>query len=271
MLSLMLYILLLFPMKNLLSLLDLDFVFPVISALYACIFTTVSLLFHNKSNLLSFYTYLFIFTYSLLMAYIIVLIKGSGISFGFFSLFPAAMMINELNDNGYNNIPSKIALYMEGDSGVGEGNNRNTSDKEWLNITSESDKTRVEQILAQEEKRFTDSLGYLHSGHAAYKKAWDKFAEKMQEGNSSDVTRPLFDKANEWCERLERRVASTENARLSAYEAGQSLQKWHLKSNPNLRNLGYNLNYVEHKPKEVSSVQMEIQSFRESQAVVFRN
>jgi hypothetical protein len=62
-----------------LGLLGLKVYILLVYATYACIFATVSLFMHNKSDLLSFMNYVFIFTYLMLVVYFMFIINNSGL------------------------------------------------------------------------------------------------------------------------------------------------------------------------------------------------
>jgi hypothetical protein len=96
-----------------LYLLDLKVYIPLVSGIYACIFATVSLFIDNKSDLLSFMNYVFIFTYSMLVAYLMFIINNSGL----FHLNFALPLLMEVGFNNESiNIFNKIALFMNNDS-----------------------------------------------------------------------------------------------------------------------------------------------------------
>ena len=65
--SLILYL----PFKFVMSLLGLNYLFPILAGVYACLFGTVSLFFENKKNLLDFYKYILIFIYAAILTWIL--------------------------------------------------------------------------------------------------------------------------------------------------------------------------------------------------------
>lgn len=110
---LLFYLLLFAPFSYMLYLLGLKVYIPLVSGIYACIFATVSLFIHNKSHLLSFVNYVFIITYSILLAYIMYIINNSGL----FHLNFALPLLMEVGINNESiNISNKIALLMNNDS-----------------------------------------------------------------------------------------------------------------------------------------------------------
>jgi hypothetical protein len=111
-LSLLFFILLLSPFKIILALLGLSYIFPLICAIYACVFTSVLLLFEDKSDLLSSIQLLYVFTLSLMFAYIVYFINPYELVYLFFAFLPMSL---EVGLNEYSvNLPRKIALFMEG-------------------------------------------------------------------------------------------------------------------------------------------------------------
>jgi hypothetical protein len=74
MLSLLFFFFLILPFRLILPLLSLDNLLPIFLVFYACIFKTVSFI-ENKSKLLSFIQYSYIFTFALVLGYIAYLPK----------------------------------------------------------------------------------------------------------------------------------------------------------------------------------------------------
>lgn len=113
MLSLLFFIILLLPFKFIFSLLGLSLYFPIVSGIYACIFSIVSLSFNNRSHLLSFINYVCIFSYAAFAAYIIFIIKDLsllGYLFALPLLAEGVFYIEPID------VFSKTTLYMEGNN-----------------------------------------------------------------------------------------------------------------------------------------------------------
>lgn len=112
--SMLFFLLLLLPFKLILPLLNLGYLFPVIAAFYACIFTTISVFTENKHKLLSLFQLLYVFTFALVLSYIFYYINQHELVYFLFAFFP--MLVEGGVSEFSVFLPSKIALFMENNS-----------------------------------------------------------------------------------------------------------------------------------------------------------
>lgn len=111
-LSLLLFILLLLPFKIILPLLNLGFIFPIITGFYSCIFITVLSLVKNYKELFNCIQLLYIFTSTLIFGYALIWFRQFELLY-FLSAF--APIICEGNPDGcFISLPNKLAFFMEG-------------------------------------------------------------------------------------------------------------------------------------------------------------
>ena len=113
-LSLTFYILLLWPFKVILPLLGLNYLFPIFSGLFACIFVVATRFLEGNKELFTFIQLLYTFIIACALAYFSYVFTPSEYLSLLFSCLPlfAEGYINE----GFVYLPSKFTLFMEGNN-----------------------------------------------------------------------------------------------------------------------------------------------------------
>lgn len=118
---------------------------------------------------------------------------------------------------------------------------------------------------------YTDSLITLKSGTLSYQRSWNTFASSVTSGYTSEVTGPQLTKASDWCDRVERRIAASERARLTSLEAGRSLNVWYTRTNTLTAQFNRQLDQLSSKGQVVRNAEVEVEAFRYAQESINRN
>ena len=111
-LSLTFYILLLWPFKVILPLLGLNYLFPIFSGLFACIFVVANRFLEGNKELFTFIQLLYMFTLACALAYFSYAFTPSEYLSLLFSCLP--LFAEGYIDEGFVYLPSKFTLFMEG-------------------------------------------------------------------------------------------------------------------------------------------------------------
>ena len=113
-LSLTFYILLLWPFKVILPLLGLNYLFPIFSGLFACIFVVANRFLEGNKELFTFIQLLYMFTLACALAYFSYAFTPSEHLSLLFSCLP--LFAEGYIDEGFVYLPSKFTLFMEGNN-----------------------------------------------------------------------------------------------------------------------------------------------------------
>ena len=113
-LSLTFYILLLWPFKVILPLLGLNYLFPIFSGLFACIFVVANRFLEGNKELFTFIQLLYMFTLACALAYFSYAFTPSEYLSLLFSCLP--LFAEGYIDEGFVYLPSKFTLFMEGNN-----------------------------------------------------------------------------------------------------------------------------------------------------------
>ena len=113
-LSLTFYILLLWPFKVILPLLGLNYLFPIFSGLFACIFVVANRFLEGNKELFTFIQLLYMFTLACALAYFSYAFTPSEYLSLLFSCLP--LFAEGYIDEGFVYLPSKVTLFMEGNN-----------------------------------------------------------------------------------------------------------------------------------------------------------
>ena len=113
-LSLTFYILLLWPFKVILPLLGLNYLFPIFSGLFACIFVVANRFLEGNKELFTFIQLLYMFTLACALAYFSYAFTPSAYLSLLFSCLP--LFAEGYIDEGFVYLPSKFTLFMEGNN-----------------------------------------------------------------------------------------------------------------------------------------------------------
>jgi hypothetical protein len=168
-------ILLLIPLKIFFHILGLMVYFPLVSSIYACLFTAVSLLCRGK-ELPSLLGFINIMTFAFVIAVSIHQLNVQDLSC-FFLSFMASSELLIYNTGFSNNLDNRSILLMDNfQPGSGsqpeaqsKGTNYNpTSQNPSLNITSYDDKLRVEGIYNRQEEIYNEKKSFLNSSVTAF-------------------------------------------------------------------------------------------------------
>ena len=107
-LSLTFYILLLWPFKVILPLLGLNYLFPIFSGLFACIFTVATCFFENNNKLFSFIQLLYTFIIACTLAYFAYAFTQCEFLYLLFAYLP--LFAEGCTNESFVYIPSKIGF-----------------------------------------------------------------------------------------------------------------------------------------------------------------
>lgn len=163
-------ILLLIPLKIFFNILDLMVYFPLVSSIYASLFTAVSLLCRGK-ELPSLLGFINIITFVFFIAVCIQQLNVQDLACFFLSFMASSELLFFNSDYSYKAGNKSVLLMDNMQPGSGsqpeaqsKGTTYNpTSQNPSLNITSDSDKVRVEGIYNSEEVKYTDKRSILNS------------------------------------------------------------------------------------------------------------
>lgn len=235
-------ILLLIPLKIFFNILDLMVYFPLVSSIYASLFTAVSLLCRGK-ELPSLLGFINIITFVFFIAVCIQQLNVQDLACFFLSFMASSELLFFNSDYSYKAGNRSVLLMDNMQPGSGsqpeaqsKGTTYNpTSQNPSLNITSDSDKVRVEGIYNSEEVKYTDKRSILNSSFYTFTRYWEKTINDLSNPSLSNETlQERIDEAKKKCDVMERRLHSAIEARKKASEANASLEAWHLRHNYDL-------------------------------------
>lgn len=149
-------VMLLIPLRLGMILLDLMDFFPIVTALYVCMFVTVSLMFENK-HLPSIYAFIFIFTYTLLLGYLLRTIDWSLLYSFFLCYVTLPIGVKDIyvgitsplymdNGNGGSNSTHSLVSAQENNQAYNQFNNEDRRLKDTKEDLRESMKQHDENV-----------------------------------------------------------------------------------------------------------------------------